>query len=180
MVLTESLKTKIGWKAKDFSLPDYNNIKHSLESLQIEKGLIVAFICNHCPYVQKIIDRLCSDAEVLKDFGINTVAIMSNDWQKYPDDSPANMKIFADKHDVFFPYLIDEDQKTAKEYGAICTPDFFGFDKSLKLQYRGRIYDPNKELKGESDLLIAMKDIAKSGSTKISQFPSIGCSIKWK
>lgn len=180
MSLTESQKVNLEWQAEGFDLPDYDEICYTLKSIQGENGLLLAFICNHCPYVKKIIDQLCRDSEKLQKYEINTVAIMSNDWSKYPDDSPDNMKEFAKIHKMNFPYLVDANQNIAKAYGAVCTPDFYGFDKSLKLKYRGRIHDPNKQISGNSDLYTAMKEVALSGTTNVKQFPSIGCSIKWK
>ena len=140
------------------------------------------FICNHCPYVKAIIKDLVEDCEKLKDLGINSAAIMSNDTINYPDDSYENMIKFSAKHKFSFPYLIDETQEIAKKYDAVCTPDFFGYNKDLELQYRGRIREL-KNLKpiesGDSELKNAMKMIAKTNNGPNEQFPSMGCSIKW-
>ena len=140
------------------------------------------FICNHCPYVKAIIKDLVKDTKDLMEFGINSVAIMSNDTINYPEDSFENMKLFAIQNNFNFPYLIDEKQETAKKYGAVCTPDFFGYNDELKLQYRGRFREL-KELtplkNGESELKMAMKLIAKSQNGPKEQVPSMGCNIKW-
>ena len=140
------------------------------------------FICNHCPYVKAIIRDIVEDCKNLKKEGVNSIAIMSNDTKEYPEDSFENMKIFSKKFNFSFPYLIDETQKIAKEYGAVCTPDFFGYNSKLELQYRGRIREL-KDLKpinsGESDLSRAMRLIIKTGKGPKEQIPSMGCNIKW-
>lgn len=133
------------------------------------------FICNHCPYVNSVISALVADSKYLETFGIKSVAIMSNDVNAYPEDSFDNMKLFAKKHNFFFPYLFDEDQSVAKKYGAVCTPDFFGFNQNLELQYRGRIFAARP-----TELSSAMQKISKTGRGPENQFPSMGCSIKWK
>ena len=140
------------------------------------------FICNHCPYVKAIIRDIVEDCKNLKKEGVNSIAIMSNDTKEYPEDSFENMKIFSKKFNFSFPYLIDETQKIAKKYGAVCTPDFFGYNSKLELQYRGRIREL-KDLKpinsGESDLSRAMRLIIKTGKGPKEQIPSMGCNIKW-
>ena len=140
------------------------------------------FICNHCPYVKAVIKDIVNDANNLKNLKVNTIAIMSNDTKNYPDDSFENMIKFSKANKFNFPYLIDETQETAKKYGAVCTPDFFGYNRDLELQYRGRIREL-KELNpvsvGESDLLNAMKMIAETGKGPQNQIPSMGCNIKW-
>ena len=140
------------------------------------------FICNHCPYVKAIIKDLVDDIKFLEDLGIKSVGIMSNDVKNYPEDSFENMISFSKKHGFSFPYLIDETQGVAKLYGAVCTPDFFGYNKNLELQYRGRIREL-KELKpvrdGDSDLKKAMKLVAETGNGPKNQIPSMGCNIKW-
>ena len=171
-----------GWKAPNFTLPDTNNRLHGLDSLIGANGLLIAFICNHCPYVKAIIDRLVSDAIALKQRGINTVAIMPNDYHSYPEDSPENMVTFINRHHIPFPYLIDETQQVAKAYAAVCTPDFFGLNADGKLNYRGRL-DNAKMGTGDNrqpELLEAMIKIAESGVGPEHQIPSMGCSIKWK
>ena len=143
---------------------------------------MITFICNHCPYVKAVIKNIVNDSISLKSIGIETIAIMSNDTKKYPDDSFEKMLEFSKINKFQFPYLIDETQEVAKKYGAVCTPDFFGYNNKLELQYRGRIREL-KNLKpittGESDLLLAMKDIAKNGKGPQNQTPSMGCNIKW-
>ena len=147
-----------------------------------EKGTIIMFICNHCPYVKAIIEDLIKDTNDLINFGIKAVAIMSNDTKNYPEDSFENMKLFSKKYNFSFPYLIDETQEIAKKYGAVCTPDFFGYNSKLELQYRGRIREL-KELKpvrkGESDLKRAMQIISETQKGPKEQIPSMGCNIKW-
>ena len=172
-----------GQKAHDFELNSTENKLLSLEDIKGENGTLIMFICNHCPYVKAITKDLVEDCKILKKFGINSVAICANDAENYPEDSFENMIDFAKKHNFKFPYLNDETQEVAKIYGAVCTPDFFGYNKNLELQYRGRL----KELKnlipvreGTSDLLEAMKQISETGKGPKDQIPSAGCSIKWK
>jgi len=172
-----------GAQAIDFNLPGTDGQFWSLEKSMGEKGLLVMFICNHCPYVKAIHQRLLRDTAELKPLGISTVAISSNDVVNYPEDSFANMKLLANKLNFDFPYLLDETQQVAKQYGAVCTPDFFGYNSRLELQYRGRLDASNKETALESvkrDLFDAMKQIAQTGHGPKEQIPSIGCSIKWK
>ena len=172
-----------GWKARDFTLPGVDGKTYSLEGLRGPKGTLVMFICNHCPYVKAVIDRVVRDADALKALGINTVAICANDATTHPDDSFANMKVFAREHDFTFPYLHDESQDVARSYDAVCTPDFFGFNADLELQYRGRLDASGREPASPSvrrDLFEAMKQIAETGQGPREQIPSIGCSIKWK
>jgi thiol-disulfide isomerase/thioredoxin len=147
-----------------------------------KKGLLVAFICNHCPYVIAIIERLVADAKRLQEQGIGVVAIMPNDFASYPDDSPENMALFAKKHNFSFPYLADKDQKVAKAYNAVCTPDFYGFNSLGELQYRGRLDDAKMQdrVDVQHELLDAMTMVAKSGKGPESQMASMGCSIKWR
>ncbi|MCQ0990116.1 thioredoxin family protein [Jiella marina] len=172
-----------GWPAKDAELIGVDGKKHRLFDHKGENGLLVAFICNHCPYVKAVIDRLVRDARELEALGINTVAISSNDVETYPQDSFDNMKRFAEVHGFGFPYLYDEDQSVARAYEAVCTPDFFGFNGDLKLQYRGRIDASRKEQAPEGterELFNAMRQVAETGEGPSEQTPSIGCSIKWK
>ena len=170
-----------GWQAPDFSLADPDGQTHSLNSLMGERGLLIAFICNHCPYVKAIIDRLIDDAEALHPHGVNTVAIMPNDYHSYPDDSPAKMKEFIRLHTISFPYLIDETQQVARAYGAVCTPDFFGLNAAGQLQYRGRLDDARMGAAEhrQAELLAAMQMVAETGKGPAQQIPSMGCSIKW-
>ena len=173
----------LGAKAPRFNLFDtLSKQTKSYESLKRAKGMLVMFICNHCPYVKAIIDDIVTDCKNLKKIGINSLAICSNDPINYPDDSFDNMIKFSKNNNFNFPYLIDETQEIAKKYGAVCTPDFFGYNKNLELQYRGRIREL-KDLKpvrtGESDLYKAMKQIAETNKGPNEQIPSMGCGIKW-
>ncbi len=171
-----------GWQAPNFTLPDPAGQLYHLDSLIGENGLIIAFICNHCPYVKAIIFRLVNDATALQQRGINTVAIMPNDYQNYPEDSPENMLAFINRHHIHFPYLIDETQQVAKTYGAVCTPDFFGLNADGKLHYRGRLDDSKMGVadKRQPELLEAMIKVSETGRGPEHQFPSMGCSIKWR
>ena len=180
-MLLDTPVADIGWKAAPFTLKDPDGNTYSLDDLKGENGTLVAFICNHCPYVQAIIDRFVADANVLKSEGINVVAISSNDYRYVPADSPPMMKSFAKRHNFSFPYLVDEDQSVGRSYGAVCTPDFFGFNADGELQYRGRLDDARM---GDAsnrtpELLNAMRQIAETGKGPAEQIPSIGCSIKW-
>jgi peroxiredoxin len=171
-----------GWRAIDFSLPGVDGRTYSLRELAGPKGTVVAFICNHCPYVKAVIGRLVRDAADLKSLGVATVAISSNDASAYPEDGFAQMKVFADQHGFGFPYLHDESQAVARSYGAACTPDFFGFNAALELQYRGRLDASRKEAVADArrDLFEAMRLVAETGQGPAEQVVSIGCSIKWK
>ena len=169
--------------AVDFSLPDVDGRNWTIDDCQGEKGVLVMFICNHCPYVKSVRERIVRDARELQAHGINCVAIMSNDPTDYPEDSPANMRRVAQEFDFPFPYLLDETQEVAKAYGAVCTPDFFGYNADLGLQYRGRLDESRKQTAPEGvrrDLLEAMKQVAATGKGPQEQIPSMGCSIKWK
>lgn len=171
-----------GWKAPDFNLPGVDGKSWTLANAAGPKGLLVMFICNHCPYVKAIRERLVTDMRELKTLGINAVAISSNDTINYPDDSFENMKMVAAEFDFPFPYLFDETQEVAKNYGAICTPDFFGFNAKLELQYRGRFDAAGRNeppADNPRDLFNAMKQVAHTGHGPRRQTPSIGCSIKW-
>jgi len=182
MVLTKTPICNFGEKAKDFHLKSTENKQTSLKDVAGKNGTLVMFICNHCPYVKAIIKDLASEIKFLETLGINSVGIMSNDIKNYPDDSFDNMISFSKSNGFSFPYLIDETQNVAKEYGAVCTPDFFGYNKNLELQYRGRFREL-KDLKpvktGDSDLRIAMKLVAETGKGPQEQIPSMGCNIKW-
>jgi peroxiredoxin len=172
-----------GRPAIDFSLPDINGVVQSLDSCKGESGLLVMFICNHCPYVKAIQKRLVRDTRELQQHGIASVAIMSNDVSTYADDSLENMKVIAERFDFPFPYLFDESQQVARAYGAICTPDFFGYNSELELQYRGRLDASGKNQDaGDSrrDLFEAMKQVSMTANGPEQQIPSIGCSLKWK
>jgi peroxiredoxin len=171
-----------GWKAVDFSLPGTDGRSYSLRDVAGPKGTLVAFICNHCPYVQAIIAKLVRDAAELKELGIGTVAISSNDDVAYPQDGFEPMKEFARQHHFGFPYLFDATQTVARAYGAVCTPDFFGFNAKGELQYRGRLDSSGRNVTegARRELFEAMKLIAATGEGPREQFSSIGCSIKWK
>lgn len=185
MVTLNTPKMDLGFIAKGFNLLGIDNKYYTLNDCYGKNGLVVMFICNHCPYVQSIITNLVSDINLLKkSYQVNAVAIMPNDVNKCLEDSFKNMINFAQINKFTFPYLIDSTQKIAKKYGAVCTPDFFGFNANLNLCYRGRFNDAKKEKVqnykvGSSDLFQAMKFIAETGSSPINQKPSIGCSIKW-
>ncbi len=169
--------------AVDFSLPDTDGKLWTLDDCRGENGLLVMFICNHCPYVKAILDRLVRDARELQGLGVNSVAIMANDPSQYEEDSLENMRRIARTMDFPFPYLLDETQRTAKAYGAVCTPDFFGYNANLKLQYRGRLDASRKEAADADvrrDLFLAMQQVAQTGRGPEQQIPSMGCSIKWK
>ena len=170
-----------GWLAPHFDLAATDGARHNLQQSMGKNGLLVMFICNHCPYVKAILPRLIHDVSELKMLGVNTVAIMSNDPSEYPEDSVENMKIIANEMAFPFPYLIDDTQAVAKAYGAVCTPDFFGFNNQFQLQYRGRFDESRKETAPQStrDLFHAMKLIAETGAGPQEQIASIGCSIKW-
>lgn len=171
-----------GWTPPALTLPDTDGQPHRLAVPEGARALLVAFICNHCPYVKAIIDRLVADARLLEQDGVAVLAVMSNDFDAYPEDSPARMRQFAAAHGMGFPYLVDAEQVAARAYGAVCTPDFFGFNAAGQLQYRGRLDDagikPQPRRHGE--LLDAMRQIAASGQGPREQHPSMGCSIKWR
>jgi peroxiredoxin len=173
---------EFGWKARDFRLPGADGREWSLADAQGPNGTLVMFICNHCPYVKAIRPRLVNDLKELKALGVNAVAIMSNDPADYPEDSFEHMKQVAKEFGFPFPYLLDETQQIAMDYGAVCTPDFFGFNNKLELQYRGRFDESRKETAESTtrDLFFAMKRVAETGQGPREQVSSIGCSIKWK
>ena len=182
MTLTKTPICNFGEKAKDFNLLSTENKKISLNESRGENGTLIMFICNHCPYVKAVIKDIVQDVKFLETLEIKSIAIMSNDVKNYPEDSFENMISFSKTHNFTFPYLFDKTQEVAREYGAVCTPDFFGYNKNLELQYRGRIREL-KNLKpigkGDSDLNVAMKLIATSGKGPKNQIPSMGCNIKW-
>lgn len=169
--------------APDFSLPATDGKTYALKDVAGDKGTVIVFICNHCPYVKAVIGRLVADARLLLAEGIGFAAVCSNDATGYPEDSFANMKLFAQTHKLPFPYLHDETQAVARAYGAVCTPDYFGYGKDRKLKYRGRLDEGRTEPppKGaRRELVEAMRAIAATGAAPENQIPSIGCSIKWK
>ena len=183
MVSLETPVCEFDLPALDFALPGIDGKTWTLNDCKGEKGLLVMFICNHCPYVKAIRDRLVRDTKELEVLGIKSVAIMSNDPSMYEEDSFENMKKIAAEFDFNFPYLIDETQQIAKNYGAVCTPDFFGYNANLQLQYRGRLDESRKEAADPNvrrDLFEAMKLVSETGKGPKDQIPSMGCSIKWK
>jgi peroxiredoxin len=183
MVSLQTPVCEFGTPAPDFSLPGVDGRTWSRDQCKGEKGLLVMFICNHCPYVKAVLDRILRDVRELAGYGIGCVAIMSNDPSDYPEDSFENMKRVAEDHEFPFPYLIDETQEVAKAYGAVCTPDFFGYGADTDLQYRGRLDASRKEPAPEGahrDLFEAMRQVAETGEGPREQIPSMGCSIKWK
>lgn len=172
-----------GWKAPAFRLPATDGRSYALDELKGPNGTLVMFICNHCPYVQAVLDRIIRDARDLAALGVATVAISSNDAAAYPEDGFPRMRETASAHGFPFPYLYDESQDVARRYGAVCTPDFFGFDRDLALQYRGRLDESGRNPGGPGarrELFEAMQAVAATGRGPAEQVPSMGCSIKWK
>ncbi len=183
MALLQTPAKDNAFHAIPFKLKNIDGKMLGWEDVKGTKGTLVMFICNHCPYVKGITDRLPQTAKKLQDMGIGVVAIMSNDTKNYPDDSYENMQVFAKQHDFTFPYLIDETQDIGRAYGAICTPDFFGFNADGRLEYRGRLDSAGKNPADAAtvpELFNAMEQIATSGQGPAQQSPSMGCSIKWK
>ena len=181
MVRTETPICEFDLPAIDFRLKGVDDQYYDLNSLKGENGLLIMFICNHCPYVKSIISRIIRDTSELKQAGINSVGIMSNDQTEYEEDSFENMKKMALSNNFPFPYLVDETQEVARAFGAVCTPDFFGYNNKLGLQYRGRLDESRKEsVDGANrELFEAMKQISRTGRGPDHQIPSMGCSIKW-
>lgn len=171
-----------GWKAPAFTLPGTDGRDWSLTDIAGRKGTLIMFICNHCPYVKSVIDRIVSEAEALQAIGIGVAAISANDAAEYPEDGFDNMRREALRHRFSFPYLFDETQAVAKAYGAICTPDFFGFNAQLGLQYRGRLDASGCQAVPDArrELFEAMRQVAETGKGPDEQVASMGCSIKWK
>ncbi len=183
MALLQTPQVSLGAPAPDFDLPGTDGRRHTRDASRGARGLLVMFICNHCPYVKAIRERLTTDAAELIAAGIGVVAISSNDAAAYPEDSFECMKTLSTELRWPFPYLYDEAQTVARAYGAVCTPDFFGYDAKLNLRYRGRLDDAQQRPRNANtrrELVTAMLDIAKSGTTTIEQVPSMGCSIKYR
>ena len=182
MSLKYSPVCDFGKKIIPFSLFSANNEKISLINNLGKNGTLIIFMCNHCPYVKAIIEDIIKTTNDIKKLGINTIAIMPNDYEKYPEDNPKNMIKFSKKYNFNFPYLIDKNQEVAKTYQAVCTPDFFGYNSENELQYRGRLTKLNnlKKVNSINELFNAMLAISKNGIGPKEQFPSMGCSIKWK
>jgi len=172
-----------GWKAPGFTLPATDGRTLSLDDVKGQSGTLIMFICNHCPYVLAVLDRIIRDARDLQALGVGVAAISANDATHYPQDSFENMKRIAEERAFPFPYLYDENQSVARAYDAVCTPDFFGFNADLGLQYRGRL-DASRASAGPADLrrdlFEAMRQVAETGQGPQDQIPSMGCSIKWK
>ncbi len=183
MAALETPICDFGRPAVAFSLSDPDGHTVSLADVRGERGTLVMFICNHCPYVRAVADRIARDARELQEIGIGVVAIMPNDYAAYPEDAPAKMATFAKQHGFTFPYLIDETQEVARAYDAVCTPDFFGFDAQLGLQYRGRLDESGRSPAPAGvrrELIEAMRQVADTGCGPTEQTPSTGCSIKWR
>ncbi|MDX1569495.1 MAG: thioredoxin family protein [Xanthomonadales bacterium] len=183
MVLKHTPDPELGSKAHDFDLLGTDGQRYTLGDVRGEKGTLIMFICNHCPYVKAIQERLVEDCLALEEMGVGCVAIMSNDPLDYPEDSYENMQRVALELNYPFPYLYDETQEVAKAYGAICTPDFFGYNSDLELQYRGRLDAAGREpSRGDlkRDLVSAFEEIVATGQGPEKQHPSMGCSIKWR
>jgi peroxiredoxin len=173
---------QLGWLAAPFDLPGTDGRRHTLESVRGAKGTVVMFTCNHCPYVKAVVAKIVRDMTELRQHGVGSIAIMSNDPAAYPEDSFDNMKAFAMQHGFSFPYVLDETQAVARAYGAVCTPDFFGFDSDLRLAYRGRLDASGRssDPAAARELFDAMLSVARTGRAPGAQHPSVGCSIKWK
>ena len=172
-----------GSTAPNFSLPGTDGRTWAYADVAGPNGLVVMFICNHCPYVKAVVDRIVRDVQALRELGVGAVAISSNDGATYPEDSFDNMKRFAQKHGFDFPYLYDESQDIARAYGAVCTPDFFGFDGRRALQYYGRLDASGRQAEAPGmrrELYEAMRAMVETGRAPDAQVPSVGCSIKWK
>ena len=183
MALTTTPPAQLGDAAPTFVLPGVDGRRWDLDAARGSNGLLVMFICNHCPYVKSIREKLVRDCEQLKEHGIGSIAIMANDPSDYPEDSFENMGNVARQYAYPFPYVIDSSQQVARAYGAVCTPDFFGYDRNLRLRYRGRLDAAGAKRTNEPmrrDLYEAMVEVAETGTTTSEQIPSIGCSIKWK
>jgi len=173
---------KLGWKAEPFDLIGVDGRRHTLESVRGRNGVLVVFICNHCPYVKAVIDKIVRDARDLSAFEIGSIAIMTNDPSDYPEDSFENMKRFAVRHGMTFPYVLDDTQDIGRAYRAVCTPDFFGFNSRLELAYRGRLDASGRssDPAAPRELYDAMVEVARTGRGPDVQHPSVGCSIKWR
>jgi len=182
MIVSTADICPFGWKARDFALKGVDGKTYSLADIRGPKGTLVVFICNHCPYVKASISRIVAEANALRQIGIGTIAIMPNDTAAYPEDSFDNMKAFATQNQFAFPYVIDDTQDVARAYDAVCTPDFFGFDRDLMLAYRGRLDASGRSSDPHAarELYDAMVGIASAGKAPAVQHASVGCSIKWK
>ena len=179
---THSNAGALGTIAPPFDLPGVDGKRHSLDSVRGENGTVVMFLCNHCPYVKAVVDKIPRDMRELAALGVGSAAIMSNDATAYPEDSFANMKRFSSAHGFGFPYLYDESQEVARAYGAVSTPEFFGYDRDLRLVYRGRLDDAGRTPRdgNRRDLVDAMRAVASGEAAPGPQYAAIGCSIKWR
>jgi peroxiredoxin len=182
MVTTPTPQGTPGSKAVPFDLPGTDGRRHTLDSVRGPRGTVVMFICNHCPYVRAVAEKIARDMDELAAHGVGSVAIMSNDTADYPEDSFANMKVFAERNGFTFPYVIDETQEVARAYGAVCTPDFFGYDRNLELVYRGRLDSSGRSSDPDAprELFAAMTAVARGAKAPQVQHASVGCSIKWR
>jgi peroxiredoxin len=182
MVSLTTPSGQLGWPAAPFDLPGTDGRRHTLESVRGTRGTVVMFICNHCPYVKAVVAKIVRDMTELRSHDVGSIAIMSNDPAAYLEDSFDNMKAFAAQHGFTFPYALDGTQAIARVYGAVCTPDFFGFDRDLRLAYRGRLDASGRSTDPAAarELFDAMLSVARTGSAPGVQHPSVGCSIKWK
>jgi peroxiredoxin len=173
---------QLGWSAAPFDLPDADGRRHTLDSVRGSNATVVMFICNHCPYVKAVADKIARDMKELAAHGVGSIAISSNDPAAYPEDAVEHMQPFAAAHGFTFPYVYDATQQVARTYGAVCTPDFFGFDRDLKLAYRGRLDASGRsnDPTAARELFDAMLAIARTGKGPAVQHPSVGCSIKWR
>jgi peroxiredoxin len=173
---------QLGWSAAPFDLPGADGRRHTLDSVRGRNATVVMFICNHCPYVKAVADKIARDMKELAAHGVGSIAISSNDPTAYPEDAFEHMQPFAAKHGFTFPYVHDATQEVARTYGAVCTPDFFGFDRDLKLAYRGRLDASGRsnDPTAARELFDAMLAIARTGKGPAVQHPSVGCSIKWR
>jgi peroxiredoxin len=182
MVNTVTSPVALGWPATQFDLPGIDGRRHTPDSARGPKGLLVMFIANHCPYVRAIATKIVRDASELAPLGIGSIAIMSNDATTWPEDSFDNMKLFAVQYGFNFPYVVDESQEVARDYDAVCTPEFFGFDADLTLAYRGRLDASGRssDAGARRELFDAMAQVARTGRAPVDQTPAIGCSIKWR
>lgn len=180
-MLLNTPQCDFGWKAPDFTLSDPTGKRFNMNEQLGTNGLVIAFICNHCPYVQAIAERFAEDARELQAQGTNVIAVMSNNYHSFPEDSPEYMKKFSDQYGLTFPYLVDEGQQVGRAYGAVCTPDFFGLNRFGTLQYRGRLDDARMDnsIRRTKELVNAMAQIAETGKGPAQQVASMGCSIKW-
>jgi peroxiredoxin len=172
----------LGWPAAQFDLPGIDGRRYTLDTARGPRGLLVMFLANHCPYVRAIAAKIVRDTDALATLGIASIAIMSNDATTWPEDSFDNMKLFAAEYGFNFPYVIDESQDVARDYDAVCTPEFFGFDADLTLAYRGRLDASGRspDATARRELFDAMAQVARTGRAPVDQTPAIGCSIKWR